>query len=115
MRTINAVQKMRAGARRESASVGGLKKALRRASIQFDSSLRSRRESLNRTRRVVFRASACEDGGVDALRTRRALLICWVVTGSILVAGIACDRVIAHRAYQNAPRGAIVDYAVPLI
>ena len=50
---------------------------------------------------------------MDALRTRRALLICWVLTGSILVAGIVCDRVIAHRAYQNVPSRAIVDYAEP--
>jgi hypothetical protein len=53
-------------------------------------------------------------GGVNALRTRRALLIFWMVAGSLLVAGIVCDRVIAHHAYQGVPRGTVVDYAEPL-
>ncbi len=50
---------------------------------------------------------------MDALRYRRVLLICWVVAGSILVGGIVWDRVIAHQANINVPRGVIVDYAEP--
>jgi hypothetical protein len=53
-------------------------------------------------------------GGVDALPTRRALLICWMGSGSLLVAGIVCDRVIAHRAYQGVLPGTVVDYVEPL-
>ena len=52
---------------------------------------------------------------MDALRYRRVLLICWVVAGSILVGGIVWDRAIAQQVYRNVPRGAIVDYASPLV